>query len=76
MLVVTKLNLQNYNVSVTFDDSKMQDIELVVSSVFELDNPREIVSVIESIATVESVVVNDSETDEVILSSGLLKSIE
>lgn len=71
----TTLNflLSNYAVSVTtISESSALEVDQLLDRLQNLTNPREIVSMIESVSGVEQTVLKNPQTEEVVLSSGLL----
>jgi hypothetical protein len=77
MSVNLDLLLDNYTVSVTTaSESSSLEVSQLLTSLQKLTNPREIVSTIESIVGVEQTVVKNPQTEEVVLSSGLLSPEE
>lgn len=73
MSTTLNLLLSNYTVSVTTaSESSSLAVEQLFDMLQNLTNPREIVSTIESVSGVEQTVVKNPQTEEVVLSSGLL----
>ena len=73
MTTTVDLVLNNYNVSVTTNsDEALASVSNLTSQILELTNPRDILSAIESISGVESTLIKNPQTNEVLLSSGLL----
>lgn len=77
MSVNLDLLLDNYTVSVTtVSESSSLEVSQLLTNLQKLTNPREIVSTIESIVGVEQTIVKNPQTEEVVLSSGLLSPEE
>jgi|LakMenE01Jun11ns_1017448.scaffolds.fasta_scaffold9242393_1 hypothetical protein len=77
MSTTLNLLLNNYTVSVTtVSESSAESVNQLLGSLQNLTNPREIVSIIESTAGVEQTVVKNPQTEEIVLSSGLLSPEE
>lgn len=73
MSTTLNLLLSNYTVAVTTaSESSALAVDQLADRLQNLTNPREIVSIIESVSGVEQTVVKNPQTEEVVLSSGLL----
>jgi hypothetical protein len=74
--MTTKLyfSLQNYKVQITTTNTEAENqLSDIRPTIQNLTNPREILALIESIAGIQSTIIKDNNTDEIILSSGLLE---
>lgn len=73
MQITSDLELVNYNVSViTNSEVAASAVRDLTSAILTLTNPRDILSAIESISGVESTVIKNPQTNDILLSSGLL----
>lgn len=65
--------LENYKVDIVASNQEASyELESIRPSIHSLSNPRELLSSIESVVGVESTIIKDINTDEIIISSGLL----
>lgn len=77
MQITSDLELVNYNVSViTNSEVAASAVRDLTSAMLTLTNPRDILSAIESISGVESTVIKNPQTNDILLSSGLLTTEE
>lgn len=66
--------LQNYKLEITAMNAEVENqLSDIRPSIHALTNPREILALVESIVGIQSTIIREKNTNEVILSSGLLE---
>jgi hypothetical protein len=71
-----ELVLTHYTVTVNVADEGASEVSNLAGHLTNLTNPRDVLSVIESINGVSSTIIKNINTEEVVLSSGLLETTE
>jgi hypothetical protein len=66
--------LQNYKVEIAATSEEAENqLSTIRPTIHNLTNPREILTLVESIVGIQSTTIKDNNTDEIVLSSGLLE---